>query len=51
MIPCCVVCGRSAQHWHDDEWMGLGGLQDFCPQHASIDMQEYSSRMEGPKCE
>ncbi len=35
MIPVCCLCGRSAPRWHDAEWEAAGGLQDFCPTHAT----------------
>jgi hypothetical protein len=41
MIPVCCVCGKSPETWHDHEWEDDGGLQDFCPEHASLIQQEY----------
>lgn len=34
MIPCCCVCGKSPEKWHDSQWETDGGLQDFCPFHV-----------------
>ena len=42
MIPCCCVCGLSPYAWHDPVWEEDGGLQDFCPEHALPEMQEYT---------
>jgi hypothetical protein len=36
MIPVCCVCGESSPSWHNKEWEDAGGLQDFCPKHATI---------------
>ena len=41
MIPVCCVCGVAATCWRDDEWMINGGLQDFCPEHATDSLIQY----------
>lgn len=41
MIPVCCMCGRKAKCWHDDEWYAKGGMQDFCPEHATDELVQY----------
>lgn len=46
MIPVCCICGKSSKKWHDPEWENAGGLQDFCPEHATLIQQTYGELKE-----
>ena len=41
MIPCCCICGKSPMQWHEPTWEAGGGLQDFCPDHATDALEEF----------
>jgi hypothetical protein len=46
MVPVCCICGKAAARWHDDEWLALGGMQEFCPEHATRIQQEFGPTQE-----